>query len=164
MRKLLRVGKDVKALRARVKELMRLKINELEMDPKLPLIQELIPLGLIHVGEPLTEELKALAGDRYKRKGTPGHLRWAKQWGSGSIGEQKLSLQEPHRLDEGLPTKILIGLKLEALPRVQRVKGDVGSKTIFESRNRFDSVQKNAYHCLSINRFGTNVPFYGSRR
>ena len=132
MRNVLRVGKDVKARRARIKELMTLKIGELEMDLKLQLIQELIPLGLIHVGELLTEELKALAGDRYKRNGTPGHVRWTKQWGSVYIGEQKLPiryqrvrdrkkgreveltsykrLQEPHHLDEGLLTKILIGL------------------------------------------------------
>jgi len=132
MKKVLRVGKDVKARRARVKELMNLKIGELEMDLKLQLIQELIPLGLMHVGELLTEELKNLAGDRYKRNGTPGHVRWTKQWGSVYIGEQKLPLryqrvrdqrkarevelttykrlQEPHHLDEGLLKKILIGL------------------------------------------------------
>jgi len=71
MRKLLRVGKDVKARRARVKELMNLKIGELETDPKLQLIQELIPLGLLHVRELLTEEVQTLAGERYKRKRTP---------------------------------------------------------------------------------------------
>jgi len=132
MRKLLRVGKDVKARRAQVKELMKLKIGELETDLKLQLIQELIPLGLLHVRELLTEEVKALAGDRYKRNGKPGHLRWTKQWGSVYLGEQKLPiryqrvrdrrkgkeaeltsykrLQEPHRLDEGLLKKILLGL------------------------------------------------------
>jgi hypothetical protein len=132
MKKLLRVGKDVKARRARVKELMDLNLSTLERDLKLQVIQELIPLGLIHVGEHLTEELTALAGDRYKRNGTPGYVRWTKQWGSVYIGEQKLPirsqrvrdrkkarevelttykrLQEPHRLDEGLLKKILIGL------------------------------------------------------
>lgn len=132
MKKVLRVGKDVKTRRARVKELMTLNIGELETDLKLQLIQELIPLGLLHVGELLTEEVKALAGDRYKRNGKPGHLRWTKQWGSVYLGEQKLPLryqrvrdrmkgkevelttykrlQEPHRTDEGLLTKILLGL------------------------------------------------------
>jgi putative transposase len=132
MKKLLRVGKDVKARRARVKELMDLNLSTLERDLKLQLIQELIPLGLIHVGELLSEELTALAGDRYKRNGTPGYVRWTKQWGSVYIGEQKLPiryqrvrdrskarevelttykrLQEPRRLDEGLLKKILIGL------------------------------------------------------
>ncbi len=132
MRKVLRVGNDVKVRRARLKELMKLKIGELEMDLKLQLIQELIPLGLMHVGEILTQEVKALAGERYKRNGKPGHVRWTKQWGSVYIGEQKLpivyqrvrdrrkdreveltsykGLQEPHQVDEGLLKKILLGL------------------------------------------------------
>ncbi len=55
MRKVLRVGTDVKARRARVKELMKLKIGKLEMDARLQLIQELLPLGLMHVAEVLTE-------------------------------------------------------------------------------------------------------------
>jgi len=43
MRKVLRVGKDVKARRSRVKELMDLRLSALEMDVELQLIQELIP-------------------------------------------------------------------------------------------------------------------------
>jgi len=46
MRKILRVGKDVKERRSRVRELMNLKLSALELDIKLQLIQELIPLGL----------------------------------------------------------------------------------------------------------------------
>ena len=65
--------------RSRVNELVNLKINELEMDIKLQLIQELVPLGLMHIAEVLTEEAEALAGDRYKRNGKPGHIRWTKQ-------------------------------------------------------------------------------------
>ena len=99
MRRVLRVGRDVKARRARVKELMSLDLSELEMDVKLQLIQALIPLGLMHVGEVLKEEVRALAGDRYKRNGVPGHpclcvarrqVRWTRQWGSVYIGEQKV--------------------------------------------------------------------------
>jgi len=141
MRKVLRVGKDVKARRIRVRELMNLKLSDLEMDIKLQLIQELIPLGLMHVGELLTEEVKALAGDRYKRNGKPGHVRWTKQWGSVYIGEQKLpilyqrvrdrkkgreveltgykGLQEPHHIDEGLLKKSSAWPQLQAIPRVQ---------------------------------------------
>lgn len=58
---------------------MDLKLSALEMDIKLQLVQELIPLGLVHIGDVLTEEVRALAGDRYKRNGKPGHVRWAKQ-------------------------------------------------------------------------------------
>ena len=43
MRKVLRVGKDVKARRIKVRELMNLKLSDLEMDIKLQLIQVLIP-------------------------------------------------------------------------------------------------------------------------
>ncbi|UCG65110.1 MAG: hypothetical protein JSW12_21340 [Deltaproteobacteria bacterium] len=71
---------------------MKLKIGELQMDLKLQLIQELIPLGLMHIGEVLTQEVRALAGDRYKRDGKPGHLRWTKQWGSLYIGEQEVPI------------------------------------------------------------------------
>ncbi len=92
MRKILRVGKDVKARRSRIRELMDLKLSALEMDMKLQLIQELIPLGLMHVAEVLTEKVEALARDRYKRNGKPGHVRWTKQWGSVYIGEQKLPI------------------------------------------------------------------------
>jgi len=40
MRKILRVGKDVKERRSRVKELMILKLSSLELNIKLHLIQE----------------------------------------------------------------------------------------------------------------------------
>jgi len=42
--------------KCRVKELMDLSLSELEMDARLHLIQELIPLGLMHVGNVLKEE------------------------------------------------------------------------------------------------------------
>jgi len=140
MKKVLRVGKDVKAKRSRVKELMDLKLSAVEMDIKLQLIQELIPLGLMHIGEILNEEVKALAGDRYKRNGIAGHVRWTKQWGSVYIGEQKVpilyqrvrdrrkdkevgltsykGLQEPHHIDEGLLKKVLAWPQLQALQGV----------------------------------------------
>jgi hypothetical protein len=77
MKRVLQVGKDVKARRARarrarVKELMEMNLGELTRDIKLQVIQELIPLGLMHVGEVLEEEVKVLAGDRYKRNGRVG--------------------------------------------------------------------------------------------
>lgn len=81
MRKLFLVGKDVKARRSRIKELIGLPFRELKADIKLQLIQELIPLGLMHIGELLTEEVKAFAGDRYKWNGLPSHVQWKKYWG-----------------------------------------------------------------------------------
>jgi hypothetical protein len=111
---------------------MGLNLHELGREIKLQLIQELIPLGLMHVGEVLQEDVKVLAGERYNRNGRPGHVRWGKQWGSVYIGEQKVPihyqrvrdtregkeieitsykrLQEPQGVDEGLFKKILLGL------------------------------------------------------
>ena len=51
---------------------MNLNLTEPKRNTKLRLIQELIPLGLMHVGEVLSEEVRALAGDRYKRNGRSG--------------------------------------------------------------------------------------------
>ncbi len=132
MKRVLEVGKDVKTRRARVKELLGKPFNLLEVDVKLQLIQELIPLGLMHVEEVLQEEVRSLAGERYKRNGIAGYDRWSKQWGSVYLADQKVPvllqrvrdmrsnqevklksyerLQEPRGLDEALLKKILHGL------------------------------------------------------
>ena len=132
MKRILRIGRDVKAKRARIKDLQKLPFNELEMDVKLELIQELIPVGLIYVGEILREEVRALAGDRYKKNGIPGYVRWARQQGSIYLGDQKVpilyqrirdrkenreielrpykGLQEPSSVDETLLKRVLLGL------------------------------------------------------
>jgi len=165
MRKVLRVGKDVKARRSRVKELMDLRLSALDMDMRLQLIQELIPLGLVHVAEVLTQEVEALAGDRYKRNGKPGHVRWTKQWGSVHIGEQKLpilyqrvrdrrkgreveltaykGLQQPHQIDEGLLKKILLGLSCgryreccEAIPEAFSLSPSTVSRRFIRASTR----------------------------
>ena len=77
IKRLIQVGKDVKARRARVEELMGLDLTDLEEEVRVQLIQALIPLGLMHVAE-----VRGLAGDRYKRNGRAGHVRWCRQWGS----------------------------------------------------------------------------------
>lgn len=59
------------------------------MDIKLYLIHEVIPLGLIHIGKAFKQEVKTLAGDRHRRNGGPGHVRWSKQWGLVYMVEQK---------------------------------------------------------------------------
>lgn len=61
MRKLLRVGKDVKAGRSKVKELMALSFSELDSDVRLQLIQ-----GLMHIGEQRLPILYQRARDRRK--------------------------------------------------------------------------------------------------
>jgi hypothetical protein len=47
----IRLGKDVEARRTRVKELMVLRLGDLDRDVKVELTQEPIPLGLVHVGD-----------------------------------------------------------------------------------------------------------------
>jgi len=137
MKRLLEIGKDVKtkkakARREKVKGLMGIDLAETGTGEKLQLIQDLIPLALIHVGEVLQEEVRSLAGQRYQRDGDNGYVRWSRQWGSIYLGDQKVpvayqrvrdkenrkeielnvykTLQGPRDIDEGLLGRILLGL------------------------------------------------------
>ena len=76
MKRMLRIGRGVKARRARVKEICELPVNTMAVDVKAELIQTLIPIGLWHVKELLEEEVRQIAGERYKRSGLPGYDRW----------------------------------------------------------------------------------------
>jgi len=53
---------------------MSLKISELEADIELQLIQELIPLELMHIRKVLKVEVKHFARDRYRRNKIAGHI------------------------------------------------------------------------------------------
>ena len=132
MRKLLPIGKGVKARRKRVKELLGEDFKKQELGVKVELIQQLIPLGLMQIGEMLKEEVRELAGERYQRDGKPGHVRWSKEWGSVYLGDQKVPIeyqrvrdklrgsevelemyrrfQEPRSRDEDVLKKLLYGL------------------------------------------------------
>ncbi len=46
----------------------------------------------MHVAEVLEEEVKTLAGDRHKRNGVSGHVRWCRQGGSVHLREQKVPI------------------------------------------------------------------------
>lgn len=104
-----------------------------ELDTRVALIQELIPLGLCYVQETLEDEVVALAGKRYARKeGRWEQVRWGQQAGSVYLRDQKLPvlvprvrtrkggpevplrsyqlLQRPFREDEGVLRRILRGL------------------------------------------------------
>ncbi len=132
MKRILRIGRGVKVRRARVKEICELPLEAMELDVKAELIQVLIPIGLLHVKKLLEEEVKQIAGERYKRGGLPGHDRWGEQGGSVYLLDQKLpimvprvrnqqegkevrlrsyeGLQEPRDRDEGVLRRILHGL------------------------------------------------------
>jgi transposase-like protein len=132
MKRILRIGRGVKIRRARVKEICELPLSPMSVDTKAGLIQALIPIGLWHVKEVLEQEVRELAGERYKRDGLPGHNRWGEQGGSVYLLDQKLPimvprvrnqqegkevrlksyerLQEPRDRDEGVLRRILHGL------------------------------------------------------
>jgi hypothetical protein len=88
----LQIGNDVKTGRARTKKLIGLKLGDLEMDVKLQLIQELIPLDLMHVGGLYKEEVRVFTGDGTREMEGLAMSRWCSQWGSVHIGEQRLPI------------------------------------------------------------------------
>jgi transposase-like protein len=101
MRKILRIGKGVKVRRARVKEICELPVDAMAVDVKVELIQALIPIGLRHVKEVLEQEVKQLAGERYKRGGLPGYDRWGEQGGSVYLLDHKVPIMVPRVRDQG---------------------------------------------------------------
>lgn len=133
MKKVSWTGKEVKARRERVKELMSRGFDGCEVDVKVEMIQALIPIGLMYVQGLLEQEVRDLAGERYRRgDGRDGVVRWGKQWASVYVGGQKVpveyqrvrnvmegkeveleaykKLQRPREVDEGLLRKVLSGL------------------------------------------------------
>ena len=61
------------------------------VDTLVELIQALIPLGLMAVGDCLKADVARLAGARYRRgDGLAGHVRWGRQRGSVYLADQKL--------------------------------------------------------------------------
>src|SRR4030065_647023 len=96
MRRILQVSKKGKTRIAKRIEVSSLEeYGALNLDVKAALIGELIPLGLMHVNEMLQEEVRELAGGKYKREGLPGHDRWGAQRGSAWIGGPGIPLTIP---------------------------------------------------------------------
>lgn len=91
MKKVLQIRGKGKVRKAKVVEVRGLgEYGAMDLDSKMALIHELIPIGLMHVKELLQEEVKQLAGDRYQRNGIPGYDRWSKQQGSIYIQDQRI--------------------------------------------------------------------------
>jgi transposase-like protein len=103
------------------------------VDSRVELIQALIPLGLEAVNDVLQAEVKALAGQRYRRgDGQAGYARWGSQRGSVYLADHKVAvrvprvrdlragqevplagyqaLRQPRRADEAALRKVLKGL------------------------------------------------------
>jgi transposase-like protein len=68
-----------------------------DMDVKMAVIQELIPLGLQAVAEHLQQEVKQLVGEKHQRVGD--NARWGRQNGSVYLRDQKFPIQVPRVRD-----------------------------------------------------------------
>lgn len=133
MKKVLQISSKSKIRKAKAVEVKSLKeYGAMDVDSKVALIQELIPLGLMHIEDLLQRQVIELAGERYKRNGLHGYDRWGRQIGSVYILDQKMPIvyqrvrdtisnteapltayerfQEPKNLDQGLFKKVLHGL------------------------------------------------------
>ena len=100
MKKLLQLRGKGKVRKAKTVEIRDLEeYGAMEMDSKVALINELIPIGLMHVKAVLQDEVTALAGEKYKRNGLHGHDRWGKQQGSIYIQEQRIPIMVPRVRD-----------------------------------------------------------------
>jgi putative transposase len=125
------------------------EIEALEVDPRVELIRQLIPLGLAEVGRMLEEEVEGLAGRRHARKAEAeavyrhGHNRGSVRLGGqrhpvrvprvrGRAGEVRLgSYERLHgstgEMDEGLFRKVLLGISCRDYEAaVEAVPGAIG--------------------------------------
>jgi len=84
-----------------VKEICELSVEAMAVDVKVELIQALISIGLWHVKELLEQEVRQLAGGRYKRGGLAGYDRWGEQGGSEYLLDHKVPIMVPRVRDQG---------------------------------------------------------------
>lgn len=173
MKRILQISSKSKVRKAKATEVKSLKeYGVMDVDSKVALIQELIPLGLMHIEELLKEEVLKLAGGRYSRDGISGYDRWGRQRGSVYILDQKVPIiyqrirdtinkrevpltlyeqfQEPRNLDEGLFRKVLHGLSCrnykgcaEAVPGAFSLSASTVSRRYIEaSRTKLKEIMK----------------------
>ena len=125
------------------------EIEALDLDPRVELVRQLIPLGLAEVGRMLDEEVEELAGRRHARKAeaeagyrhghNPGSVKLGGQRHPvrvprvrGPAGEVRLeSYEQLHgsagELDEGLLRKVLLGISCRDYEAaVEAVPGAIG--------------------------------------
>ena len=78
-----------------VRVVRRSEFEAMELDAKVELIRELIPLGLMHIQELLDDEVTALAGARHARAdGAPG-MRHGSNPGSVRLAGQRVPIRVP---------------------------------------------------------------------
>lgn len=78
----------------RVETAMDLINGTYDLESRISLIQQLIPIGLMAVEEALQSEVQELAGVRYRRDDNP-HKRWGSNLGSVYLGDRKHSIRVP---------------------------------------------------------------------
>ncbi len=124
------------------------EVQALELDPRVELIRQLIPLGLAEVGRLLAEEVEDLAGRRHARKGdaarvyrhghNPGSVRleWPAASGAGAArarpgrgGEARIVRATPRRGGRAGRGALSEGAARDLLPRLRgggrgRARGD----------------------------------------
>lgn len=67
-----------------------------DLDTKVELVRSLVPLGLMYIEEMLDAEVRALAGERYRRKeGGVSARRHGSNPGSVRMAGQRVALQVP---------------------------------------------------------------------
>lgn len=127
MKRVLQIDGKSKVKKAKAVKVMRLKeYGALDMDSKAALIHKLIPIGLMHVKELLQEEVKQLAGDRYKRNGILGYDRWSKQQGSIYIKDQRIPIMVQRVRDTMNNREV----PLSTYERLQRPTADTDEKLL----------------------------------
>jgi transposase-like protein len=133
MRKIVRVVGRRKVERVAPALVRGIDPGSVDVAARVALIQALIPVGLEEVERELQEEVERLAGPFYAREdGCADRVRWGSSPGSVYLGGQKVPvrvprvrdrrrksevplqtyevLQEPHKMDEALYRRILLGL------------------------------------------------------
>jgi putative transposase len=132
--------------------------ESIDIDVRVALIQDLIPLGLAAVNDLLQYEVRKLAGIRYSRAdGDRAVVRWGKQGGSVYLGDQKVrvkvprvrdraanqevelqtykGLQEPQRFEETLLRRVLYGISCKRYSEAaQAIPGVFGLNSSSVSR------------------------------
>jgi putative transposase len=127
-KKVLRIGAEGKS-----KLTSKEKYLTGDIETKIEMIQALIPIGLMAVGEQLEKEVEELAGVKYSHQGgISGHYRWGSENRCIYLADQKIRtrvprvrnsrknkevplrtyelLQSPRNADEGVLRRILSGL------------------------------------------------------
>jgi putative transposase len=131
-----------------------------DLDVKISLVQELIPIGLERVNELLQAEVVRIAGSR----GQHGkeNTRWGNQWGSVYLADQKIpvqiprvrnktqetevalesyrKLQRPYRADEQVFKKLLNGLSMRKYGESAEIVPEVFGLSASNMSKRFKVV------------------------